>query len=29
MELEHVLTGLLRKRQSIADDLDAAQNKVR
>ena len=29
MENEHVITGLLRKRQSIADDLDAAQNKVR
>ena len=29
MENEHVITGLLRKRQSIADELDAAQNKVR
>lgn len=29
MENEHVITGLLRKRQSIADELDAAQNKTR
>ncbi len=29
MEFEHVITGLLRKRQLIADELDAAQNKVR
>ena len=29
MEHEHIITGLLRKRQSIGDELDAAENKVR
>jgi hypothetical protein len=29
MKLEYVLIGLLRKRQSIADDLEATQNRMR
>ena len=29
MELEHVITGLLRKRQAIADELEIAQGRLR